>query len=171
MFTDPEIAWAGLTETQAKEQEREITVAKFPWAASGRAITLDRPEGLTKLLIDPKTERVLGVGIVGAGAGELIAEGVLAIEMCALAADVGMTIHPHPTLSETIMEAAEVFYGQATESIAPRDKRRSAAVSAAVRRASPPREGETPFSKLRAGFGQPARCRRYVWRWSTQSLQ
>src|SRR5258708_3819899 len=96
VFTDPEIAWAGLTETQAKEQGREITIAKFPWAASGRAITLDRPEGLTKLLIDPKTERVLGVGIVGAGAGELIAEGVLAIEMCALAADAGMTIHPHP---------------------------------------------------------------------------
>ena len=120
VFTDPEIAWAGLTETQAKEQGREITVAKFPWAASGRAITLDRPEGLTKLLIDPKTERVLGVGIVGAGAGELIAEGVLAIEMCALAADVGMTIHPHPTLSETMMESAEVFYGQATDIYRPK---------------------------------------------------
>src|SRR5271163_574942 len=120
VFTDPEIAWAGLTETQAKEQGREITIAKFPWAASGRAITIDRPEGLTKLLIDPKTERVLGVGIVGAGAGELIAEGVLAIEMCALAADVGMTIHPHPTLSETMMEAAEVFYGQATDIYRPK---------------------------------------------------
>ncbi len=120
VFTDPEIAWAGLTETQAKEQGREITVAKFPWAASGRAITLDRAEGLTKLLIDPKTERVLGVGIVGAGAGEMIAEGVLAIEMCALAADVGMTIHPHPTLSETMMEAAEVFYGQATDIYRPK---------------------------------------------------
>src|SRR5271156_5360208 len=113
VFTDPEIAWAGLTETQAKEQGREITVAKFPWAASGRAITIDRPEGLTKLLIDPKTERVLGVGIVGAGAGELIAEG-------ALAADVGMTIHPHPTLSETMMESAEVFYGQATDIYRPK---------------------------------------------------
>jgi dihydrolipoamide dehydrogenase len=120
VFTDPEIAWAGLTETQAKEQGREITVAKFPWAASGRAITLDRPEGLTKLLIDPKTERVLGVGIVGAGAGELIAEGVLAIEMCALAADIGMTIHPHPTLSETMMESAEIFYGQATDIYRPK---------------------------------------------------
>src|SRR5271170_2010733 len=120
VFTDPEIAWAGLTETQAKEQGREITIAKFPWAASGRAITIDRPEGLTKLLVDPKTERVLGVGIVGAGAGELIAEGVLAIEMCALAADVGMTIHPHPTLSETMMEAAEVFYGQATDIYRPK---------------------------------------------------
>jgi len=120
VFTDPEIAWAGLTETQAKEQGREIAVAKFPWAASGRAVTLDRPEGLTKLIIDPKTERVLGVGIVGVGAGDLIAEGVLAIEMCALAADVGMTIHPHPTLSETMMEAAEVFYGQATDIYRPK---------------------------------------------------
>jgi dihydrolipoamide dehydrogenase len=120
VFTDPEIAWAGLTETQAKEQGRAISVAKFPWAASGRAVTLDRPEGLTKLLIDPKTERVLGVGIVGPGAGDLIAEGVLAIEMCALAADVGMTIHPHPTLSETMMEAAEVFYGQATDIYRPK---------------------------------------------------
>ena len=111
VFTDPEIAWAGLTETQAKEQGREIAVAKFPWAASGRAITLDRPEGLTKLILDPKTERVLGVGIVGAGAGELIAEGVLAIEMAALAGDLELTIHPHPTLSETVMEAAESLYG------------------------------------------------------------
>jgi dihydrolipoamide dehydrogenase len=120
VFTDPEIAWAGLTETQAKEQGRQVSVAKFPWAASGRAVTLDRPEGLTKLIIDPKTERVLGVGIVGVGAGDLIAEGVLAIEMCALAADVGMTIHPHPTLSETMMEAAEVFYGQATDIYRPK---------------------------------------------------
>jgi dihydrolipoamide dehydrogenase len=120
VFTDPEIAWAGLTETQAKEQGREISVAKFPWAASGRAVTLDRMEGLTKLLIDPKTERVLGVGIVGAGAGELIAEGVLTIEMCALAGDVGMTIHPHPTLSETVMESAEIFYGHATDIYRPK---------------------------------------------------
>ncbi len=120
VFTDPEIAWAGLTETQAKDQGREIAVAKFPWAASGRAITLDRPEGLTKLIIDPKTERVLGVGIVGAGAGELIAEGVLAIEMCAVAADLELTIHPHPTLSETMMEAAEVFYGRATDIYRPK---------------------------------------------------
>ncbi len=120
VFTDPEIAWAGLTETQAKEQGRQVTVAKFPWAASGRAVTLDRTEGLTKLLIDPKTERVLGVGICGPGAGDLIAEGVLAIEMCALAADIGMTIHPHPTLSETMMEAAEIFYGQATDIYRPK---------------------------------------------------
>ena len=120
VFTDPEIAWAGLSETRAKEEGREIAVAKFPWGASGRAITLDRPEGMTKLIVDPKTERVLGMGIVGAGAGELIAEGVLAIEMCAVAADVALTIHPHPTLSETVMEAAEVFYGQATDVYRPK---------------------------------------------------
>src|SRR6516165_10183673 len=120
VFTDPEIAWAGLTETQAKEQGREIAVAKFPWAASGRAITLDRPEGMTKLILDPKTERVLGVGIVGVGAGELIAEGVLAIEMAALAGDLELTIHPHPTLSETVMEAAEVFFGTSTDIYRPK---------------------------------------------------
>jgi dihydrolipoamide dehydrogenase len=120
VFTNPEIAWAGLTETQAKENGREIAVAKFPWGASGRAITLDRPEGLTKLILDPKTERVLGVGIVGAGAGELIAEGVLAIEMAALAGDLELTIHPHPTLSETVMEAAEVFFGTSTDVYRPK---------------------------------------------------
>src|ERR1700735_2581499 len=120
VFTDPEIAWCGLTETQAQKENRDIKVARFPWAASGRAVTIDRPEGMTKLIFDPQTERVLGVGIVGAGAGELIAEGVLAIEMCALAADGGMTIHPHPTLSETMMEAAEVFYGQATDIYRPK---------------------------------------------------
>ncbi|HEY1272248.1 MAG TPA: FAD-dependent oxidoreductase, partial [Terriglobales bacterium] len=120
VFTDPEIAWAGLTETQAQSDGREIKVAKFPWGASGRAITLDRPEGMTKLLIDPKTERVLGVGIVGVGAGDLIAEGVLAIEMAALAGDVELTIHPHPTLSETLMEAAEVFYGTSTDVYRPK---------------------------------------------------
>jgi dihydrolipoamide dehydrogenase len=120
VFTDPEVAWCGLTETQAQNENREIKVAKFPWAASGRAVTLDRPEGMTKLLIDPQTERVLGVGIVGAGAGELIAEGVLAIEMAALAKDVAMTIHPHPTLSETIMNAAEVFYGTPTDIYRPK---------------------------------------------------
>jgi dihydrolipoyl dehydrogenase len=120
VFTDPEIAWAGLTETQAKEVGREIAVAKFPWGASGRAITLDRPEGMTKLILDPKTERVLGVGIVGAGAGELIAEGVLAIEMAALAGDLELTIHPHPTLSETVMEAAEVFFGTSTDVYRPK---------------------------------------------------
>jgi dihydrolipoamide dehydrogenase len=120
VFTDPEVAWAGLTETQAEKENREIKVAKFPWGASGRAVTLDRPEGMTKLLIDPQTERVLGVGIVGVGAGELIAEGVLAIEMAALASDVGMTIHPHPTLSETVMESAEVFFGTSTHVFRPK---------------------------------------------------
>ena len=120
VFTDPEIAWAGLTETQAKEAGREITVAKFPWGASGRAITLDRPEGMTKLIIDPKTERILGVGIVGVGAGDLIAEGVLAIEMAALAGDLELTIHPHPTLSETVMQAAEVFFGTSTDMYRPK---------------------------------------------------
>ncbi|GIX48447.1 MAG: dihydrolipoyl dehydrogenase [Candidatus Tectimicrobiota bacterium] len=114
VFTEPEIAWCGLTETQARQQQRRVEVARFPWAASGRAVTLDRPEGLTKLLIDPDSERVLGVGIVGSGAGELIAEGVLAVEMAALATDLRLCIHPHPTLSETVMEAAEVFFGQST---------------------------------------------------------
>ena len=120
VFTDPEIAWCGLTETQAQKDNREIKVAKFPWAASGRALTLDRTEGLTKLLVDPQTERVLGVGIVGAGAGELIAEATLAIEMGALAKDLALTIHPHPTLTETIMNAAEVFYGTATDIYRPK---------------------------------------------------
>ena len=120
VFTDPEIAWCGLTETQAQKENRGIKVAKFPWAASGRAITLDRPEGMTKLIFDPQTERVLGVGIVGVGAGELIAEGVLAIEMAALASDVALTIHPHPTLSETVMESAEVFFGTSTHIYRPK---------------------------------------------------
>jgi dihydrolipoamide dehydrogenase len=120
VFTDPEIAWCGLTEAQAQKENREIKVAKFPWAASGRAITLDRPEGMTKLIFDPQTERVLGVGIVGVGAGEMIAEGVLAIEMAALAKDIALTIHPHPTLSETIMESAEVFFGTSTDIYRPK---------------------------------------------------
>jgi dihydrolipoamide dehydrogenase len=120
VFTDPEVAWCGLTETQAEKEKREIKVAKFPWGASGRAVTLDRPEGMTKLIVDPQTERVLGVGIVGAGAGELIAEGVLAVEMAALASDVAMTIHPHPTLSETVMESAEVFFGTSTHVYRPK---------------------------------------------------
>jgi dihydrolipoamide dehydrogenase len=120
VFTDPEVAWCGLTETQAQKENREIKVARFPWAASGRAVTLDRPEGMTKLLSDPQTERVLGVGIVGAGAGELIAEGVLAIEMAALAKDIALTIHPHPTLSETVMESAEVLFGTSTHIYRPK---------------------------------------------------
>ncbi|GAB4288884.1 MAG: dihydrolipoyl dehydrogenase [Ignavibacteriaceae bacterium] len=120
VFTDPEIAWAGLTEELAKEKNIEVEIAKFPWAASGRAITLDRNDGLTKLIIEPGTERILGVGICGPGAGELIAEGVLAIEMGANATDLKLSIHPHPTLSETIMEAAEVFFGQSTNIYRPK---------------------------------------------------
>ena len=120
VFTDPEVAWCGLTDTQAQKENREVKTAKFPWAASGRAMTLDRIEGMTKLIIDPQTERVLGVGIVGVGAGDLIAEGVLAIEMGALAKDVALTIHPHPTLSETVMESAEVFFGTSTDVYRPK---------------------------------------------------
>jgi dihydrolipoamide dehydrogenase len=120
VFTDPEVSWCGLTEIQAQKDNREIKVARFPWAASGRAMTIDRTEGMTKLLVDPQTERVLGMGIVGAGAGELIAEGVLAMEMGALAKDVALTIHPHPTLSETVMNSAEVFFGTATDVYRPK---------------------------------------------------
>jgi dihydrolipoamide dehydrogenase len=120
VFTDPEIAWAGVTETQAEKEGREVKVAKFPWAASGRAMTLDRTEGMTKLIIDPGSERVIGVGLVGVGAGDMIAEGALAIEMAALAKDVALTIHPHPTLSETVMQAAEVFFGTSTDLYRPR---------------------------------------------------
>jgi len=120
VFTDPEIAWCGLTESQAQQNGREIKVAKFPWGASGRAMTLDRTEGMTKLIVDPQTERVLGAGLVGVGVGEMVAEACLAIEMGALAKDLALTIHPHPTLSETIMEAAEVFYGQATHIYRPK---------------------------------------------------
>jgi dihydrolipoamide dehydrogenase len=122
VFTDPELAWCGLTETQAAQEKRAVTVAKFPWAASGRAISIDRLDGLTKLVLDPDTGRVLGVGIVGSGAGELIAEGTLAIEMGATATDMKLTIHPHPTLTETIMESAEVFFGQATHVYRPKKK-------------------------------------------------
>jgi dihydrolipoamide dehydrogenase len=125
VFTDPEIAWCGLTETQAQQQGRNISVAKFPWGASGRALTLDRTEGMTKLILDPDTQRVLGMGVVGAGAGELISEGVLAIEMGALASDIALSIHPHPTLSETVMESAEVFFGQSTHVYRPKRERAS----------------------------------------------
>jgi dihydrolipoamide dehydrogenase len=122
VFTDPEIAWCGLTEAQAQEQGMTVDVAKFPWGAIGRAITIDRPEGLTKLVLEPNSGRVLGVGIVGSGAGELIAEGVLAVEMGATAEDMRLTIHPHPTLSETLMESAEVFFGQSTHVYKPKRK-------------------------------------------------
>jgi dihydrolipoamide dehydrogenase len=114
VFTDPEVAWCGLTEAQAKSEGRKIKVTRFPWAASGRAVTVGRTEGLTKILFDPESGQVLGVGLVGIHAGELIAEGVLAVEMAALAEDLASTIHTHPTLSETLGEAAEAFLGQAT---------------------------------------------------------
>jgi dihydrolipoamide dehydrogenase len=122
VFTDPEVAWCGLTETEAKKQGRDVEIARFPWAALGRALAIDRPDGVTKLVIDPGTERLLGVGVVGAGAGELIAEGVLAVEMAALATDLRLTIHPHPTLSETLMEAAEVFFGQSVHVYRPKKR-------------------------------------------------
>ncbi|MFO7775407.1 MAG: dihydrolipoyl dehydrogenase [Candidatus Hydrogenedentota bacterium] len=114
VFTDPEVAYCGLTEDQAKKQGIEVKISRFPWGASGRALTLNRAEGLTKLIADPETEQLLGVGIVGAGAGELISEGVLAIEMGATAHDIGLSIHPHPTLGETVMESADLIFGQST---------------------------------------------------------
>jgi len=122
VYTDPQLAWAGLTENEARAQQRPIKVARFPWSASGRALTMDAPAGLTKIIADPETGRVLGMGIVGREAGEMIAEGVLAIEMGALVEDVALTIHAHPTLSETEGEAAEVFLGQATH-VLPMKKR------------------------------------------------
>ncbi|GHA02145.1 dihydrolipoyl dehydrogenase [Arenicella chitinivorans] len=121
-YTDPEIAWVGLTETQAKEQGVEYETGVFPWAASGRAIGNDRTEGKTKLLFDPKTHRVLGGGIVGTNAGDLIAEVALAIEMGSDASDIGLTIHPHPTLSETVAMAAEAYEGTITDLYIPKKK-------------------------------------------------
>ena len=112
VFTDPEIAWCGLTETQARSEGREIRIVRFPWAALGRATAMGRSEGMSKLIIDPVDERVLGAGVVGVGAGELIAAQVIAMEMGAVASEVAHAIHPHPTTSESVMEAAEVFYGQ-----------------------------------------------------------
>lgn len=120
VFTDPEVAWCGLTESEARAKNIAVEVVRFSWAASGRALTLDRLDGMTKLIIEPETERVLGVGIVGHGAGELISEGVLAVEMGATARDIAESIHPHPTLSETLMEAAESFYGTATHTVSRR---------------------------------------------------
>jgi dihydrolipoamide dehydrogenase len=109
VFTDPEVAWCGLTETAAQRDGRAVKIAKFQWAASGRAATLGRADGITKLIVDPETGRVLGVGIAGPGAGELIAEAALAVESALLVEDVAATIHTHPTLSETLMEAAETL--------------------------------------------------------------
>lgn len=120
VFTDPEIAWAGLTETQAQKEGRAVEVVRYPWAASGRAQAIGRTEGLTKLLVDPETERILGIGIAGPGAGDLISEGVLAIEMGCTVEDLGHSIHPHPTLSETVAFAGELYLGTATEFYRPR---------------------------------------------------
>jgi len=120
VFTDPEIAWAGLTETEARAQGRTVQVARFPWMASGRAQAVGRTEGMTKWLIDPDNDRVLGCGIVGPGVGELIAEAVLAIETGATAGEVTHAIHPHPTLSETLADAAEVHFGTATDIYRPK---------------------------------------------------
>ena len=112
VFTDPEVAWCGLTEEDAKRSGVEVKVGKFPWAASGRALTMGRSDGLTKVVAEATSGRVLGVGVVGPGAGELIAEGVLAVEMAAVAEDLALSIHPHPTLSETLMEAAASVFGK-----------------------------------------------------------
>jgi dihydrolipoamide dehydrogenase len=125
VFTDPEIAWAGLTETAAKEKGVSVDVTRFPWAASGRAVTLGRSDGLTKLVVDPESKRLLGAGIVGPGAGELIAEATLALEMGANTTDVGLTIHPHPTLSETFKEAADMIEGTATHYYRPKRKKKA----------------------------------------------
>ena len=114
-YTDPEIAWMGLTETEAKAQGLEFDRAAFPWAASGRALSAGRDDGITKVLFDKNTRRVLGAGIVGINAGELIAETVLALEMGADAADISLTIHPHPTLSESVAMAAEIAEGSITD--------------------------------------------------------
>lgn len=122
VFTDPELAWCGLTEQEARSRGIKVAVARFPWGASGRATTLGRSDGLTKLIIDPESRHVLGVGIAGPGAGELISEGCLAVEMAALADDLRLTIHPHPTLSETLMEAAAAYFGQATHIFRPARK-------------------------------------------------
>ncbi len=114
VYTDPAIAWAGLMEHEAREMDRDVQVARFPWRASGRALTMNAPEGLTKVVFEPETKRVLGVGIVGRDAGELIAEAVLAIEMGAVATDLALSIHAHPTLSETIEESAAGALGHPT---------------------------------------------------------
>ena len=120
VFTDPEVAWCGLTEADAAAAGRPVTIARFPWGASGRALTLDRPEGVTKLVLEPESGQVLGVGLVGAGAGELIAEGVVAVEKGLTAADIAGAIHPHPTVSETFAEAAEVFFGRSAHVYRPK---------------------------------------------------
>jgi dihydrolipoamide dehydrogenase len=122
VFTDPEVAWCGITESEAKAQDLNVDIARFPWGASGRATTIGRDDGLTKIISDPDSGRILGMGIVGSGAGELIGEGVLAVEMAATALDVGHSIHAHPTLSETLMESAEMIFGHGTHVYRPKKK-------------------------------------------------
>jgi dihydrolipoamide dehydrogenase len=121
-YTDPEVAWVGLTENEAKAKGMKYGKGVFPWAASGRSLSLGRDEGITKVLFDETTERIIGCGIVGPNAGDLVAEAGLAIEMDADAHDIGLTIHPHPTLSETIAMAAEMFEGSITDLIPPKKK-------------------------------------------------
>lgn len=118
VYTDPQIAWCGLTEEEAQNRKQPVRVERYPWKFSSRATTMGASEGLTKMLVDPETERILGFGIVGRHAEGLISEGVLAVEMGALAADVGLSIHPHPTLSETVGEVAEIFLGSVTHMLA-----------------------------------------------------
>ncbi|RLA17947.1 MAG: dihydrolipoyl dehydrogenase, partial [Gammaproteobacteria bacterium] len=122
VYTDPQIAWCGMTEEQAREEKRSVKVQRFPWKFSGRATTMGAPEGLTKIIVDPDTGRILGVGITGRDTEGLISEGVLAIEMGADAEDLALTIHPHPTLSETVAMAAEVFDGSVTDIFVPKRK-------------------------------------------------
>ena len=122
IYTDPEVAWMGMTEDQCKEQGIEYDKGAFPWAASGRSLSIGRNDGLTKLVMEPDTKRILGMGLVGHGAGEMISEGVIAVEMGAVAEDLALSVHPHPTLSETIMEAAEAADGQAIHAYRPKRK-------------------------------------------------
>jgi dihydrolipoamide dehydrogenase len=121
VYTDPQVAWCGITEDEARKQKKPIKVERFPWKFSSRATTMDAPEGLTKIIVDPETGRILGLGITGRNTEGMISEGVLAIEMGALAEDIALSIHPHPTLSETVAEAADIFLGGATH-ILPKQK-------------------------------------------------
>ncbi|RAP30260.1 dihydrolipoyl dehydrogenase [Candidatus Marinamargulisbacteria bacterium SCGC AG-343-D04] len=123
VFTDPEVAWCGVTEEEARQQKLDVEVSKFSWAASGRALSINRTDGMTKLIIDKQTERILGVGIVGAGAGELIAEGCLAVSSGLTAEDLAETVHAHPTLSETLMESAELFFGHSAHAYNPKKEK------------------------------------------------
>ena len=123
VYTDPQIAYCGLTEEDARRQKIKVQVNRFPWKFSGRATTMDAPEGFTKMIVAADTGRILGVGFTGRGAEGLISEGVLAVEMGALAQDLALSIHPHPTLSETAMEAAEIYMGSSTHIIARKNRR------------------------------------------------